>query len=185
MSETLPERLKLMSQAETGFHICAQPYTDAPLRIAQTCHIGAPSDTLFWYITDTSHMCEFMPGITQATMEPSTTNSEAGLGRVRYCDFGRGLVVKETITLWEPPFYYGYQVDTPNPFGVHNHFSLVVCEPAQNDSCLSWYHFYDHADLTAMNKVMQEAMAGLMTNLIEQFKVTSINKPTSKNKQPK
>ena len=170
--------------------LSVETYTSAPLRIAQTCYLGAEAQALFWYITDNNHICDFVPGVQKVSEATSTQGSQIGVGSVRYCDFGRDMVIKETIVLWQPPLLFGYCVDAPNPFGIFNHFALVhcettVCQTAQMGSRLSWSQYYDHADLTAINQAMQTMMAGMMTNLIKIFKVLPVNSALARNKQPK
>ena len=134
----------------------------APLRMVKTAVLQAPPAQVFPCVTHATQMTQFVPGMVGMMVAED--------GRWRYCDFGDDMILAEEILIWRPPQAIGYRITANNPFGLHDHFGLMQCQPGTNASTqFSWQQYYNHDDPEAMFDRMNTMMTGLMQNLIHKF----------------
>ena len=122
-------------------------------------------------VSDHHRMSELVPWIRDAAMDTSHTGQAVGVGSIRCCNFGNGLVLEEKIALWHPPYLYAYScLENTNPFGLLGHLSLVVCEAvAPVETVLTWQHYFDHANPQAMQEKMDSSMTMAFQTLVSRF----------------
>ncbi len=141
----------------------------SPLRFSQSVVLSTPVETIFDLVSSHVHLCDLIPNLHSVHVEMGMSEGAAGVGMVRWCDFGNDMWIEEKIVLWDPPNAFAYQIVAPNPFGLTDHLALIHCCPTDSGSRLTWQQHYHHADLTSMDALMVSMMDGLMMNLSQRY----------------
>ncbi len=135
-------------------------HTAAPLRIVIEERFSVSAEFLFQAFTDPHLMCRTFPWMSAVTVEGN------GVGAIRRCHFGNGLILEEEIVGWWPEYGYAFRgIDHNHPFGMRGHLGHVWCEPSDNGSQLTWKQYFDHSNPVAMLEKLRESMCGAIENL--------------------
>jgi hypothetical protein len=141
----------------------ASQFTDAPQQAVYVLFLEAAVEHVFANISSHDMICDLVPGIQNVSIQ------ETEGGTIRCCDFGNDMLLQERIVLWEPPNYFGYQAEVPNPFGLWKHLALVSCQANGSGTTLQWRHYFEHDDLQAMTAMLDDMFATIWQKLLERF----------------
>ncbi len=135
----------------------------APLHADYQAFLAAPMASVFDAFANDERFCQLVPNLQQVTV----CQSENGL--IRQCNFGNDMIVEQRIVLCQPPSVYIYSINTPNPLGVRQHYSIVACQPQENGTHLRWQHYFEHDDLVAMVAMLDAMFEHILAGLCAQF----------------
>ncbi len=135
-------------------------HTSAPLRIVMEERLPISAETLFHALTDPHLMCRTFPWMSTVTVDGS------GVGAIRRCHFGNGLVLEEQFVAWWPARGYAFRgIEHNHPFGMRGHLGTIWCEPEPGGCQLTWKQYFDHSNPVAMLAKLEESMNAAIWNL--------------------
>ena len=143
-------------------------WTNAPMQLEKVAQLNWPSDCLFDLMANHNKWPRIFPWLTDVTIDNSQAIIEDGLGAVRTCDMGNGMVLEEVIVGWQPPNMYAYAgLDQTHPFGMQRHVGVIICEPIDSETTrLRWQHYFNHANSAAMRDQLDSSLSAAMQSLI-------------------
>ena len=126
-------------------------WSTAPLRIETVEQFQTEPLPLFISLTDPGEMCRTFGWMHKVTVDNAAATVPNGLGAIRRCHFGNGLVLEEEIVAWAAPSGFAYRgIDETHPFGMLGHLGIVQFVRKENGTELIWRQYFDHPNLEAM-----------------------------------
>ena len=134
-------------------------------------------------------MCHLFLWMDSVTVAPPTAGRAQAVGMLRTCILSNGLVLEEEIVDWQPPHGYAYRgIDATHPFGLRVHLGVLSFAPVSNETPTEqgcrfvWQQYFDHNNVPAMRKQLEQSMAAAISSLIRQFGGCSLVKESKPSK---
>jgi len=145
-------------------------WTTAPLRLARSVQLQAAPPQSFDSVADHAKMAELFPWIQSVTVDNSQAETVGGLGALRCCSFGPGMLLEERIVGWQPPAMYAYACRDDSPFGLTDHLGLVTCEAGGPESTvLTWRLYFNHPNPVAMQEKIDGSFSLALDSLCRRY----------------
>ena len=125
-----------------GFDI--DSVTNAPLQLTQYAYLKTANIDAFQIVSDHGSLHRFTKTIKHVEIDNSQADSETevGIGTMRYCHTPARLTIQETIVCWQPPLMYGYMIRNFQTL-LPDHLGLVVTEPTEDgNTLLTWRTYF-------------------------------------------
>ena len=146
-----------------------QQWTQAPMQLEKIAELNWPVTSVFELLSNHKRWPRIFPWLKQVTVDNSNALIKNGLGAVRVCDMGNGMLLEEVIVGWQPPHMYAYAgLDETHPFGMRHHVSVLRFDDVVDGRAkLSWQHYFDHANPAAMREHLDNSLDAAMQSLIQ------------------
>ena len=149
-----------------GQHFDVSEWTAAPLQLISKECFSASAETIFESMTDPHLMCSIFPWMDRVTITPNESRQSNGLGSMRRCQFGNGMVLEEEIIGWWPPNGFAFRgIDHSHPFGMRGHVGHITWQQLTDGCHLTWKHYFDHSNPEAMREQLIESVNAVFSNL--------------------
>ncbi len=145
-------------------------WTAAPLQIALTSMINAAPDILFHALNNPAMMCQVFSWMKDVTVTSPNVGEVTSVGSIRTCILENGLVLEEEIIDWQPPQGYAFRgIDATHPFGMRGHVVVLSFTPVVGGCQMTWQHYFEHSNVPAMRKQLEQSMTAAVNALQRQF----------------
>lgn len=143
-------------------------WTAAPLQLTSEERFSTSAEAIFQALTDPGIMCRIFPWMDTIDVSKNAADGQTkmGLGSVRRCQFGNGMVLEEIIIGWCPPTGFAFKgVDHNHPFGMRGHVATLHFDEDKDGCQLTWKHYFDHSNPAAMRDQLIESVNAVFNNL--------------------
>ena len=145
-------------------------WTSAPLQIGMTARFDVSPEIVFHALSDPEMMCRTFPWMERVSIDSSLAVDKGGVGTIRTCTLGNGLVLEEEIVDWQPPQGYAFRgFDETHPFGMRGHVGVLAFASVKHGTQLTWQQYFDHSNVVAMREQLAESMQSALTALVQRY----------------
>jgi uncharacterized protein YndB with AHSA1/START domain len=148
--------------------------TDAPLHFTYTARLGATTEEVFDYISDTDKLSEWIPGAKKTWSDDSNAERPKQVGSVRMIGASFGKPTREVVKAYERPRMLAYSLTDKSTFGLFtDHLGVMTCEPhPDGGTVVTWLAYAKPAGpikWVAGKKIFEIALGGGIKNLEQKF----------------
>ncbi len=145
-------------------------WTSAPLQITLAATIETEPSVLFQAFSNPETMCQIFTWMDRVTIAPPTTDQAQGVGAIRTCYLGNGLILEEEIVNWQPPYGYVFRgAEATHPFGMRGHVGVLSFNRQERGCHFLWLQYFEHNNVPAMREQLEQSMKAALNTLIHRF----------------
>jgi uncharacterized protein YndB with AHSA1/START domain len=139
-------------------------YSDAPLRVSRTVFLDVPPRRVFAIISDSTHLRNWLPLVTQVNINRGHADMRDGVGTIRYLHLGWWYTLREYVIAFDPPHLLASSIEQDAL--IADHVSVILLEPERyGGTNLTWQHYFRAGTLPFVTGPLLSAGLNLWTLL--------------------